>query len=142
MLPLPITPGKKDGPQLSMLKWSLAARSPTLKPCGSTMRYCLERRSASFGWPKSSRITGSAWTRAASGANWGLAAGYSLSVMGLISSGFLIMHRHDAGGSILGGSTFLSLVTTFVYGSNSRSRENIEKARLLTGQQGEEPEEQ
>lgn len=74
-------------------------------------------------------------------ANWGLGAGYSLSVMGLISSGYLIMHGHDVGGSILGGSTFLSLVTTFVYGSKSRSRENIEKARLLTGQQDEESEE-
>jgi uncharacterized membrane protein len=71
-------------------------------------------------------------------ANWGLGAGYSLSVMGLISTTFLVMHGHDVAGSVLGGSTFLSLVSTFVYGSIVRSRENIEKTRLLTGHEEDE----
>lgn len=48
------------------------------------------------------------------------------------------MHGHDVAGSVLGGSTFLSLVSTFVYGSIIRSRENIEKTRLLTGNEDDE----
>ncbi len=71
-------------------------------------------------------------------ANWGLGAGYSLSVMGLSLTTFLVMQGHDVAGSVLGGSTFLSLVSTFVYGSIVRSRENIEKTRLLTGHEDEE----
>ncbi len=75
-------------------------------------------------------------------ANWGLGAGYSLSVMGLISSAFLVLHGHEVGGSILGGSTFLSLVTTFVYGSNNRTRENIKNTQTLMGQEDREEDEE
>ena len=66
-------------------------------------------------------------------ANWGLGAGFSLSVLGLGLTALLVMHGHDIAGSVLGSGTFLSLVGTFVYGSKVRSQENIEKVRLLTG---------
>lgn len=70
-------------------------------------------------------------------ANWGLGAGFSLSVLGLGLTAFLVLHGHDAAGSILGGTTFLSLVGTFVYGSKVKSQENIEKARLIAGYEDE-----
>ena len=47
------------------------------------------------------------------------------------------MHGHQLGGSVLGGATFLSLVSAFIQRSKAQSRENIEKTRLLTGQDQE-----
>lgn len=64
-------------------------------------------------------------------ANCGLAAGFSVAVVTLVSSTICILHGHDWSGTILGGGTLASLVGTFVYGSNSRKQERIERQKIL-----------
>ena len=72
--------------------------------------------------------------------NWGLGAGFAVAVLGLLFSEYAIVHGYEIAGSVIGGTTLLSLVGAFVQGSKTQSRENIEKTRLLTGRVLEEDE--
>ena len=50
----------------------------------------------------------------------GLITGWSIAVISLVGSGYLIMNGHDVAGSILGGTSLASLVGVFVYGRKSQ----------------------
>lgn len=50
----------------------------------------------------------------------GLITGWSIAVISLVGSGYLIMNGHDIAGSILGGTSLASLVGVFVYGRKSQ----------------------
>ena len=67
-------------------------------------------------------------------ANWGMATGFVIALTGIGSSVLMIMHGHDVAGSVFAGTTFVSLVGTFVYGTNSRKEERIKKTQLMLGQ--------
>ncbi len=70
-------------------------------------------------------------------ANWGLATGFLIALTGIGTSGFLIMNGHDVAGSVLGGTTFVSLVGTFIYGTNSRKEERRDKTELMAQHQSQ-----
>lgn len=57
----------------------------------------------------------------------GLSLGFMIAMTGLIGSIFCITQGFEIGGSILGGSGLLGLVSVFVYGSKQRDRELKEK---------------
>ncbi|MEA5581722.1 DUF2335 domain-containing protein [Nodularia harveyana UHCC-0300] len=61
----------------------------------------------------------------------GLIFGFILASICIGSSTFLILQGHDLAGSIFAGTTVVSLVGVFVYGSNQRAQERIEKQRAL-----------
>ena len=64
-------------------------------------------------------------------ANGGLIAGFIIAFVTITSSTYCIMHGHEWSGTILGSGTLASLVGTFVYGSNSRRQERIERQKVL-----------
>lgn len=66
-------------------------------------------------------------------ANWGLASAtlVSLSVLGV--AGVLAMQNH-AVAAVLAGVNIVALASVFVYGTNSRKQERVEKAKVMTGQ--------
>ena len=68
-------------------------------------------------------------------ANLGLIAGFLIAMTSIGASMDLILHGHDIAGTVLGGGTIVSLVSTFVYGTNSRRKERMEREKLLTGPQ-------
>lgn len=70
-------------------------------------------------------------------ANWGLATGFLIALAGIGTSGFLIMNGHDVAGSVLGGTTFVSLVGTFIYGTNSRKEERRDKTEIMAQHQSQ-----
>ncbi|MBD2326284.1 DUF2335 domain-containing protein [Alkalinema sp. FACHB-956] len=63
----------------------------------------------------------------------GLVAGFVLACLGFVGSYDLIRNGKEVSGSILGGGVLVSLVGVFVYGTNKRSEERIEKRRDLLG---------
>lgn len=68
-------------------------------------------------------------------ANWGIATAFIIALAGIGTSGFLVMHGHDVAGTVFGGTTFAGLVSTFIYGTNSRRDERLKKAELMTGRE-------
>ena len=64
-------------------------------------------------------------------ANWGLIAGFAVALATIGSSTLCIMNGHDWPGTVLGGGALVSLVGTFVYGSNSRRQERLERQKIL-----------
>ncbi len=66
-------------------------------------------------------------------ANWGMATGFIIALTGIGSSVVMILHGHDVAGSVFAGTTFVSLVGTFVYGTNSRKEERLKKTQLMLG---------
>ncbi len=50
----------------------------------------------------------------------------------ILASAYVIVHGYDVAGTILGGGTLVGLVGTFVYGTNSRRHERLDREKLLT----------
>lgn len=67
-------------------------------------------------------------------ANAGLICAVLIAVMGLVGSYLLITGGYSFEGTGLGGATLVGLVVAFIYGTNSRKQERIQRARILTGQ--------
>jgi uncharacterized membrane protein len=64
----------------------------------------------------------------------GVACGFMIGMTGIVASAYVILQGHDVAGSILGGSSLLSLVTAFLKGQQSRREERErrdEKNRAL-----------
>lgn len=57
----------------------------------------------------------------------GIIAGLAIGVVGLSIAGFCIYSSHDTAGAALGGTTLVSLVGTFVYGTRQRRLEREQK---------------
>lgn len=57
----------------------------------------------------------------------GLLFGFVIGMSGVIGSVVLVMTDHELTGSVLGATTLLGLVGTFVYGSRARRRDLEEK---------------
>ena len=66
-------------------------------------------------------------------ANLGLTAGFTVALTSIGASAFLVAHGHDVAGTVLGGATIVSLVSTFIYGTNSRKEERLQREKLLVG---------
>ena len=64
-------------------------------------------------------------------ANWGLSLGFIVSMAFLGGGIYLLLNNHDWAGTSVIVSGAVSLVSTFVYGSNSRKTERIEKEQML-----------
>lgn len=67
-------------------------------------------------------------------ANWGLVSATLISLAVLGVSGVLAMHNHEAVAAVLAGVDMAALAGVFVYGTNSRKQERIEKSKVMTGQ--------
>ena len=67
-------------------------------------------------------------------ANWGLGSATIISLAVLGDSSLLAMHNHESVSTILAGVDIAALAGVFVYGTNSRKRERVEKAQVMTGQ--------
>jgi uncharacterized membrane protein len=61
----------------------------------------------------------------------GLILGFIIAMTSIGSSTYLILQGHDIAGGIIGSGTLATLVGTFVYGSNKRSEERIEKQKVI-----------
>ncbi len=61
----------------------------------------------------------------------GLVLGFVISCLFLGSSTYLIMEGHDIAGGTLATTALVSLVGTFIYGSNQRAKERVEKQKAL-----------
>jgi len=66
-------------------------------------------------------------------ANWGLISGWSIAVLFLITSAMLILAGYGAYGTVLGAVDLVALVTVFIYGTNIRKNERIEKSKAARG---------
>ena len=66
-------------------------------------------------------------------ANWGLISGWSIAILFLITSAALILAGYGAYGAILGTVDLVALVTVFIYGTNIRKNERIEKSKAPRG---------
>lgn len=51
----------------------------------------------------------------------GLIAGWTIAVIALLGSGYLIIENHDIAGTVLGTGTLTTLVGVFVYGRKSQN---------------------
>lgn len=51
----------------------------------------------------------------------GLIAGWTIAVIALVGSGYLILENHDIAGTVLGTGTLTTLVGVFVYGRKSQN---------------------
>jgi len=68
-------------------------------------------------------------------ANWGLGLGFAFAIFCYVLGGLLIWNNHDwAGASIISVNT-VSIVVAFVYGSNNRKQERMEKQQNLLDMQ-------
>ncbi len=64
-------------------------------------------------------------------ANWGVAAATIITLLFLAASYNLIINGHELAGSILGISNLAILAGVFIYGTNSRKNERLEKTKML-----------
>lgn len=62
----------------------------------------------------------------------GLVFGLVIGLVGLIGGFLLILNSHEIIGSIFGGGTLISLVSTFVYGSRQRRAERESRQQNLS----------
>lgn len=67
-------------------------------------------------------------------ANWGLGSATIISLAVLGVSGLLAMNNRESVAAVLAGVDIAALAGVFIYGTNSRKQERIEKAKLMTGQ--------
>ena len=67
-------------------------------------------------------------------ANWGLVSATLISLAVLGVSGVLAMHDHETVAAVLAGVDMAALAGVFVYGTNSRKQERVEKSKVMTGQ--------
>ena len=63
----------------------------------------------------------------------GLLAGFVLGPASVAAGGILVGLGHDWAGAAFVGVPMVSLVGTFVYGTNSRRKERESKAKLMAG---------
>jgi uncharacterized membrane protein len=68
-------------------------------------------------------------------ADWGVGAGLLVVLVGFGLGYHLIMAGHDLAGTAFGVTSLVSLVGTFIYGTNTRKEERIKRAKLMTGQE-------
>lgn len=54
----------------------------------------------------------------------GLIAGWTIAIIALVGSGYLILENHDIAGTVLGTGTLTTLVGVFVYGRKSQNNHN------------------
>lgn len=66
-------------------------------------------------------------------ANWGLISGWSIAILFLIASVALILAGYGAYGAIVGAVDLVALVAVFIYGTNVRKNERIEKSKAARG---------
>jgi len=59
---------------------------------------------------------------------WGQILGFVIAIFGLVVSMVIAVYGNAIAGAVLGGSTIVSLVGAFMYGTNSRKDERVEKA--------------
>ncbi len=64
-------------------------------------------------------------------ANWGLGLGFIVATAFLGGGIYLILNGHEASGTTIAISSTVALAYIFVYGSNSRKTERIEKEQML-----------
>lgn len=58
---------------------------------------------------------------------WGLAAGFSVSVLALSASTFLIYNGHDVAGASIFGASLVTIVIAFISGASLRKKERERK---------------
>ena len=63
---------------------------------------------------------------------WGLAAGYTITVLFLLACTFLIYKGHDTAGTVLGTVDIVTLAGVFVYGYKTREREKEKKSESIS----------
>jgi len=66
---------------------------------------------------------------------WGLAAGFSVTVLALSASTFLIYYGHDIAGASIFGASLVTIVIAFISGASLRKKERERK--LLPRQQSQ-----
>lgn len=62
-------------------------------------------------------------------ANWGLAAGFIVGIVGVAGSVWVMLYGNAIVGGLAFGTTLGSLVGTFIYGTRSQRQERIEKSQ-------------
>ena len=72
-------------------------------------------------------------------ANWGLVAGLVVAMAFGAGSFVLILSGYALVGGIIGGGPIVALVGTFVYGTESRRRERLDRARMFAAGDGQPP---
>lgn len=65
----------------------------------------------------------------------GMWCGLAVAVIAMVISLGMVVSGHEFAGATIGGGTILSLAGTFVYGTERRKQERIEKAKIMSGQQ-------
>jgi hypothetical protein len=67
-------------------------------------------------------------------ANWGLAAGFFVALVGLAVSYLLVDRGNATAGVALGALDLVGLVGAFIYGTVSRRSERQQRAKMLSGE--------
>jgi len=68
-------------------------------------------------------------------ANWGLVSATVISLAVLGVSGVLAMGGHETVAGVLAGADIAALAGVFVYGTNTRKQERVEKTKTMTGRE-------
>ncbi len=66
-------------------------------------------------------------------ANWGLFAALFFGLACLGCGTFLIQKGHDKAGAAIVGTPILGVISTFIYGTNSRREERVRKEKIRAG---------
>jgi uncharacterized membrane protein len=66
-------------------------------------------------------------------ADRGLFVGGTIGVVGLLIGGWVAVSGYEVAGAAIAGADLVSLVGTFIYGTNSRRAEREDKARVMSG---------
>ncbi|MCC7475041.1 MAG: DUF2335 domain-containing protein [Pirellulales bacterium] len=66
--------------------------------------------------------------------HWGLGLGFVVAMSAILGGVYCILQGHDWAGASLVGGSLVSLVTSFIVGTNSRKAERLEKSRMLTSE--------
>lgn len=61
----------------------------------------------------------------------GLACGFVVALVALVGGGYLIVSGHEISGAVLSTSALAGLVGTFIYGTESRKRERLERYKSV-----------
>lgn len=61
----------------------------------------------------------------------GILAAWSIGIFGLSVAGYCVYSGHDVAGGALGGTTLVSLVSTFIYGTHQRKIEREQKYQIM-----------
>jgi len=68
-------------------------------------------------------------------ANWGLVSATVISLTVLGVSGVLAMGGHETVAGVLAGADIAALAGVFVYGTNTRKQERVEKTKVMMGRE-------